>query len=66
VLDHYICSWSIAAGTGLGGRARFLNLIFPLAAYCLNISWRDYKENIILLKNDVVGAYAKWIRPAPG
>jgi hypothetical protein len=38
-------------GVGLGGWAKYLNLIFPVAAYCLTHSLRDYRTNFMRLVN---------------
>jgi hypothetical protein len=58
----YFCAWSVVIGTGLGGKARILNLIYPVAAYCLNISWVEYKENVIGLKNGLLGMATRWLQ----
>jgi hypothetical protein len=41
--------WLTVPGVGLGGSYRWLNLVFPLAAYGLNYSLKEYIEAIKLL-----------------
>lgn len=42
----WISTWILALGVGLGGSFRFLNLLFPICAYCCNQTWDEYKTNI--------------------
>ena len=40
-------SWIIFVGVGLAGPWQYLNLLYPLAVFCLTISWGEYKANVI-------------------
>jgi len=41
--------WLTALGVGLGGPARYLNLVFPVVSYWMTHSIRDYLNNVAAL-----------------
>jgi hypothetical protein len=49
-------SWLVCLGVGLGGTARYLNLVFPLAVYLMSISFEDYRTNLLALKRHLIDA----------
>jgi hypothetical protein len=38
--------WLMLLGVGIGGKAKYLNLVFPLSAYLLNHSFDGYKNSL--------------------
>jgi hypothetical protein len=52
-------TWLLVPGVGLGGQAKYLNLVFPIAAYCLTTSFRDYRQNVQALIRDLASLVAR-------
>lgn len=45
-------SWLVCLGVGLGGTARYLNFVFPLAVYVFSISMQEYRANLLAVKEE--------------
>jgi len=53
-------TWLLVLGVGLGGRARYLNLVFPIAAYCLTHSISGYRRNLAQAVHAISAIVASW------
>ena len=52
-------TWLLVPGVGLGGQARYLNLVFPIAAFFLTSSLHGYRENMQALMRGLASLLAR-------
>lgn len=50
-------TWLTVLGVGLTGPAKYLNLVFPVAAYCLTHTLDDYFVNV----SNLVGMFKRYV-----